>query len=54
MVEEIEKISKTKDIEKLIEEFLFGKTSIHILNKAKKIYPIKRMEIVKLSLIEGK
>lgn len=38
----------------LVEDILTGKLASHIYHEAKKIYPLKRVEIVKTSVIEEK
>ena len=54
MREELEKFCKTKPYEKLISELIFGNVAAKVFNIVKKIVPIKRVEIVKATLLPSK
>jgi small subunit ribosomal protein S3Ae len=54
MIEKIDYASKKKDFDDFVNEMVFGNTTLKIQNEAKKIGLIKRVEIVKTKLIEGK
>jgi len=43
-----------KEFEQLMQEFLFGVTAMKILKQAREIARIKRVEIIKTRLLEGK
>ena len=50
----IEETANKKGFEDLVQEMIFGSTISKIFNEAKKIVPIKRIEVIKAALIEGK
>ncbi len=54
LFEKVKAISKSKDFEELIQEIIFGTHFEKAFNEIKKIAPMKRVEIVKASLTEGK
>ncbi len=54
MIEKIAYISKKMDFEDFVNEMIFGNIAFKIQNEAKKVGLIKRVEIVKTKLLEGK
>ncbi len=54
MIEKIAYASKKRDFEDFVNEMVFGNIATKIQNEAKKIGIIKRVEIAKTRLIEGK
>ncbi|MDP1552900.1 MAG: 30S ribosomal protein S3ae [Methanobacteriaceae archaeon] len=52
MQELLTKISAQKSYEELIEGLVIGKIASEIYHKAKKIYPLKRVEIIKTKVLE--
>ncbi len=54
MMEKIAYASKKKDFDDFLNEMIFGNIAIKIQNDAKKIGSIRRVEIAKTKLIEGK
>jgi small subunit ribosomal protein S3Ae len=54
MIEKIAYASKKKDFDDFVNEMVFGNIAFKIQNDAKKVGLIKRIEIVKTKLIEGK
>jgi len=54
MLEKIEYSAKKRDFDDFVNEMVFGNISIKIQNEAKKVGLIKRVEVVKTKLIEGK
>jgi small subunit ribosomal protein S3Ae len=46
------KIAAQKSYEELIEGLVIGKIASEIYHKAKKIYPLKRVEIIKTKVLE--
>jgi small subunit ribosomal protein S3Ae len=53
VMKKISEASKKQDFEAFIQEIVFGGILQKILNEIKKIAPIKRIEVAKISLIEG-
>ncbi|PIN98440.1 MAG: hypothetical protein COT90_04350 [Candidatus Diapherotrites archaeon CG10_big_fil_rev_8_21_14_0_10_31_34] len=54
MVEKIDYASKKRDFDDFVNEMVFGNIAIKIQNDAKKIGVIRRVEVIKTKLIEGK
>jgi small subunit ribosomal protein S3Ae len=54
MLEKIAYASKKRDFDDFVNEMVFGNIAFKIQNEAKKIGFVKRVEIVKTKLIEGK
>ena len=54
MIEKIAYASKKKDFDDFVNEMIFGNIAGKIQNETKKIGIIKRVEVVKTKLIEGK
>ena len=53
MKDTLEKTTKKKLFGQLVQELAFGITSSKMFKLMKKIVPLKRVEIVKSSLVEG-
>ncbi len=54
MLEKIAYASKKRDFDDFVNEMIFGNIAIKIQNDAKKVGLIKRVEVIKTKLIEGK
>lgn len=54
MIEKIAYSSKKRDFDDFVNEMVFGNIAIKIQNEAKKIGMIRRVEVIKTKLIEGK
>lgn len=51
VMQEMKELAAKKSFEQLLQEIVFGEAIIALTNTAKKVYPIKKIEVLKLSLL---
>jgi small subunit ribosomal protein S3Ae len=49
----VKKAAKKKELDQLIQEIVQGKISVQMYRAASKIYPLKRVEVRKVKVIES-